>query len=153
MTQRGARHDACHLQILASTLAFIRKEIKEMILLDRTSEGCAERVAQEEGRFVRQILRDLSIFIEPVVRGSKRGPVVPIRGPVDVVCAALCNQSDLSARGTASISCSIACRNTKFLQRIERGPQGAGKGETLSLIVVVDAIERDIGLVAARAIH
>src|SRR5215472_16444328 len=71
---------------------------------------------------------------------------------MNIVCATLGDEGDLTSGGAAGVGSGIACGHAKFLKRIESGAQSAGKSKSLRLIVVVDAIERDVGLVAAGAI-
>src|SRR5215469_5850840 len=69
------------------------------------------------------------------------------------VCSTLRHQRDLRSRGTARICVCIARRYSKFLYRIERCTKCTLECVTSGLIIIVDAIDGDIRLIAATAIH
>src|SRR5437016_3682148 len=68
------------------------------------------------------------------------------------VCSALRYKCHLSTGRAASIGGRVACRDAEFLKRIERGAQCPGKSESLSLVIVVNPVERDVGLVTASTV-
>lgn len=66
------------------------------------------------------------------------------------VCSTFCDQRNLRSGRPTLIRVGAACRNAELLQRIERGAQSTLKSVAFNLVVVVNPIQRDVGLVAAR---
>src|ERR1700694_6072584 len=90
-------------------------------------------------------------FVEPVIGLADSAAVVFVGRTVKAVGPALGHQRYLRSRRAAFVGVAVAGGHAEFLQRVERGPQGTLKGDAQQLIVVVQPIERNVGLVAARA--
>ena len=69
------------------------------------------------------------------------------------VGAALGDQRDLPAAGVARISIGVGGGDPEFLHRVGRRIQDTGKSVTIILVVDPYAVQGDIRLVAAHAIH
>ena len=69
------------------------------------------------------------------------------------VGAALGDQRDLPAAGVARISIGVGGGHPEFLHRVGRRIQDTGKSVTIILVVDPYAVQGDIRLVAAHAIH
>ena len=76
-----------------------------------------------------------------------------IQRAVEIVGATLGHQIHLRPGRTAGLGIGIARGYPKFLQGVQGGAQGAFECRPLCLIVVVNAIQGDVGLVAAGAAH
>jgi hypothetical protein len=72
---------------------------------------------------------------------------------VKLVRSALGHERNLRSRTAATIRVGIAGGHAELLDGILRHAQDAGECITFVLVVYIDAIERDVGLVAAGAIH
>src|SRR5260221_6372152 len=71
---------------------------------------------------------------------------------MNLIRSALRDQVHLRSSRTSLIDTGVRCGHAKFLDRIERRAQGAGKGEAFQLIVIVHAVQSDVRLVASSAI-
>ncbi len=109
------------MQILARALPFVGQEVEETIFLDGTAKRGAESVAKQECGFVGEAGRDFGVLVEPIVSGSERRPVIPVGGTMNVVRAALGDESDLTSGGSAGIGGGVAGGDAEFLQGIESG--------------------------------
>src|ERR1700727_2602905 len=76
-----------------------------------------------------------------------------VKRTVEGICAALRDQVHLRARRTSGGCVIIAGGYAKFLERIQGRAHGAFEGIALELIVVVQAIQRNVRLVAARTVY
>ena len=76
-----------------------------------------------------------------------------IERPVDDVATALGHHTDLCARGAAEIRTGVSSDGAEFLYRIERNTQHAGESTAVLLIVDVDAVEHNIGLIRFPTVH
>jgi hypothetical protein len=69
------------------------------------------------------------------------------------VGAALGDQRDLTSGGATLVGIVACGRDAKLLDGIESGANGAFEGGAANLVVVVDTIESDVGLIAAATIQ
>src|ERR1700676_2005733 len=72
---------------------------------------------------------------------------------MDDVAAALGDQGNLGPGSPAEIGAGVRRDSAKLLHGIERDPEDAGKSGMVLLIVDVDSVERDIGLIALTAVY
>src|SRR5580704_18085236 len=72
---------------------------------------------------------------------------------MESICAALGHQSDLRARALPLVGAVVGGGYTKFLNGILRYRQHGGERVTVGLVVHVHAVQRDVALIAARAIY
>ena len=63
------------------------------------------------------------------------------------------DERDLRARGTSFVRVAVAGGDTKLLQRVERGPERTLEGVPKKLVMVIEAVEAEVGLIAARAAY
>src|SRR6266704_7065391 len=93
------------------------------------------------------------MFVKPVVGSAKRRAMVFVSRTMKAVRSAFRHQADLRARRPSRIRIGVAGGDPELLQRVQSRTDGAGKGYTLQLVVIVDTVERHTSLVAASAIH
>src|SRR5262245_772449 len=103
--------------------------------------------------FVGLVGGQLRVLVKVVVGNGVGGAIVLVGGAVKIIAAALGLQLYLRAGRTAHIRARIGCRHTKLFDGIEGCAQRALKRRAQRLIVVVDAIERQVRLIAASAVH
>src|SRR2546422_6480212 len=72
---------------------------------------------------------------------------------MEAVGAALGNQHNLRARSPAFIGVATRSSYPEFLERVQSRPQGALKCKPLDWIIVVHAVNRDVGLITASTGH
>src|SRR5882762_2356984 len=72
---------------------------------------------------------------------------------MEIVGAALGHQGHLCAGGASHVSVATVGGHAEFLQGIERSPQGSAESIAAELIVVVETVPGDVGLIAAPAGH
>ena len=152
IAQGRAGNRAGNLLIFPNALPFVGQEKEQSIPNNGSAKRRSEGVSQEQRRRVRFALLQLRELIKKVVGHQICRAVVFIGRAVKLVGAALGLQRDLSAGGAALIRAGIAGGHAEFFDGVQRGAQCATKGITVQLIVVIHAIERDVGLVAACAI-
>ena len=97
--------------------------------------------------------RHLGILEEPVVGGGESGTMILVHGPMEVVGATLGHQYHLGPRSSAFVGISAGGRHSEFLERVQSRPQGALKCKPLDWIIVVHAVNRDVGLITASTGH
>src|SRR5579863_666479 len=78
--------------------------------------------------------------------------MVFVERTVEAIGAALRHKVDLRSGRTAGSSVVVAGGHAEFLQGVERGAHGAFERVPLQLVVVVETIECDVGLVASRPV-
>ena len=152
-SQEFARHDTSDLIAFCATLPFISPKEKDSIFDDGATYRATESVAEQFSGAVFKSGCNLRPLVEPVICGSKGRAMIFIHRAVEIVGATLGHQIHLRPRRTAGIGIGIASGYAKFLQGIQSGAQGAFECRPLCLIVVVNAIQGDVGLVAAGAAH
>ena len=134
------------------SLSLIRQKKEEAILEDWSANGRAKGVADQLAGNIGETILQLRAFVEPVIGLSNVGAVVFVSRTMKAVGPAFCDQRDLGAGGTAFIGIGIAGGYAKLLQRIQRRAQRTLKSESLGLIIVVDAVEHDVRLIASRSV-
>src|SRR2546426_11105466 len=72
---------------------------------------------------------------------------------MEAVGAALGNQHNLRARSPAFIGVATRSSYPEFLERVQSRPQGALKCKPLDWIIVVHAVNRDVGLITGSTGH
>ena len=96
--------------------------------------------------------------IEEVVGGRNSVAMELVERAVEIVRAGLGNQRNLRAGGATLIGVRVRRNDAKLLQRIGRGAQDAGECfvrhyvKPALLLVIVNAVEQDVGLIGAPAI-
>ena len=151
--QKGARHGARHLLAFASPLAFVCQKVEQPILLDWAAKRSAERVPKQARPDVRLAVLQFRVLIEIVVGYEVGRAVVLICRAMQLVGAALGQQLHLRAGRAPLVGACIGGGYAELFHGIQGGSQRARKGIALQLVVVVDAIQRDVGLVASRAVY
>src|SRR5580658_7431852 len=101
-------------------LAFISYEIKQLVFLNRSTEGPAECVAQELGRNVWLTRFDFGLLVEPVVGDCVSGSIVLVEAAVVSVGSTARNQRNLRARGAARIGVGVGGNHAKLFNRVAR---------------------------------
>src|SRR5208283_4975512 len=95
----------------------------------------------------------LGVLQEPVVGLAGAVAVELIEGAVKLVGAAFGDQGDLGSGGTSLAGAVVGGGHAELIHRKLRGRQNAIEGVAGELVVVADAIEGDVVLVAALAVH
>ena len=72
---------------------------------------------------------------------------------VEFVGAAFGHQGDLRAGSAALVCTRIGGRGPEFADRIQAKPNDGSEGPALVMIVHIDAVQSDIGLVAPATVH
>ena len=116
------------------------------------ADGGSEDVADEFRRLVGLAVLQLRLLDEVIVGAGDGVAVVFVERAVEIVGAALGDESDLSAGGTAAIGVVVGGGDAKFLHGVEGDGEHGSEGVAAGLVIDVDAIESDVALVAARAV-
>src|ERR1700729_748918 len=96
------------------------------------------------GRYFRRL-------VEPVVGLADARAVVFVGGAVERIGPALGDHGNLPTRGSSLVGVAAGGSHAEFFDGVERRPQRSLEGIAVKLFVVIQAIERDVGLVATRA--
>src|ERR1039458_4992091 len=143
---------------LRASRSFVVHEKKQAIFLHWPADGGAKDIADQLGRRVAVIrigeraICQLGQFVEVIVGAGVGVAKVLVDRAVDAVGAAFGHECHLRAAGSSLVGVGIGGGDAKLLYGIERHGQDGGKG-LAALVVYANAIETDIALVAARAIH
>src|SRR5207302_9543074 len=149
MAQRFAAHNAGDLRAFSPALRFIRAKEKDPVFYDGTADSASKGIADQLSGTVGKTRLDLRALVKPVVGGGNSRAIVFVERAVEIVGAALGHQIYLRAGRAAAIGIGLAGDDAKFLQGIQSGAQRALKREAESLIVVVNPIQGNVGLIAA----
>src|SRR5262249_9631986 len=123
------------------------QEIEKPILPDGSAERRAVHVAI-------QLRASEPRLIGKEVIGARLGVTqILVYRSVNQVRPALGDQCHLSTRGASEIRPGVAGDGAELLDRIQRDAQNAGECRAVLLVVDVDAIEHDIGLVALAPVY
>ena len=95
---------------------------------------------------------ELGLLVEVVVGDGVGGAVVLVGGAVKSVGAGLGDEADLRAGGAARVGVGVAGDDAELLDGVLGFAKDAEEGEAAKLVVVVDAVERDVALVGALAV-
>src|SRR3954468_3702375 len=150
ITQVLAWDGARDLLRLSFASALVRSEEKHAVFYDGPAHCATEGVANVLGRYIRQPRGGLRLFVEPIVRRGEGGPVVLIKRAVKTIVTALGQHHDLRAGGASGVSVGVGGGDAEFLDRVERRTQHALESESSELLVVIDAVDGEVRLVAAR---
>ena len=168
---KGVGGNGADLRNAAGVLAlFVVEEIKDAVGDDLSPDTCAELIADQ------RLARNVGVIVEPGVGGEESVAVVFVERPMELIGAALGDESDLTAGRAAQVRALAGDRDAEFLDRVERNRQdrvkpgvgidavgvgtlisaetgGGGLRDKAGVLVVVDvgAIERDVVLIAAGA--
>ena len=96
---------------------------------------------------------EFGVLVEPAIGGGDGGTILFIERAVKLVGAALGDESDLPTRGAPLVGIVADRCDAKFFDRVERGADGTLEGRAADLVIVIDAVEGDVGLVAAPAVE
>ncbi len=159
------RHLPEHAPLAAVLAPLVAVEEEGAVLDDGAADGAAVGVADERGPL------DARAVVEEVVGREDRRAVEPEAGAVERVGAALGDDGDLRARGAAHLRVGVRRDDAELVHGLGVEPEHgvvvgrvaallrvagrvfeAGRADLVGLrLVDVHAVERDVGLVGARA--
>ena len=151
VAQRRRRNVAQHRILARLPQAFVVPEKEQPIAADGPANRAAEVVFVELGRLARQPALQLGELVEVLVARPLGVAVRPVAGTMEFVGAALGHQRHLGGARAAHVGAVVARADLELLQRVERHAHHRRVGEALHRIVDVNAVERDVRLIAARA--
>src|SRR5208282_5831831 len=91
-------------------------------------------------------------LIEPVVGLADVGTIEFVGAAVPAVGSALGDQLHLGAGRSPRIRVGVRGGHAKLFDRVQGGTHRSLESKAVALVVIVDAVERDVGLVAASAV-
>ena len=153
VAQGETGHVAADFYIFRLALAFIGAEEEQAVFQNGAPERAAKRIANDFLWDVGLAVQQLGVLVEPAVGRGDRRAILFVERAMKGVGAALGDQRDLTSGGAALIGIVACCGDTKLFDGIERGANGAFEGGAANLVVVVDTVENNVGLVAAAAIE
>src|SRR5258708_39636322 len=128
-------------------------EEEERVFDSWTANGRAEHVTDELSPLVWLSTREFRCLQKIVVCRERRVPVVFVKRPVELVRPAFGHECYLRTGGTSGIRVGVARGDAKIGNGILRVAQHASECEAVVLVVDVDTVQRDVGLIAASAVH
>src|SRR5258708_1680398 len=142
---RGHNSQAGGLAAVAA--AFVVEKVEEPVFFDRTASGRTEDIADQF------IAGQAGQVIEKVVGAKRRVAIELIRRTVESVGATLRDERHLGAGTAAQVRAGVGGGRAELLDRIEGDTQNARKWCMVLLVVYVNAVQGDVGLVRFATIN
>ena len=136
---------------LGIAVAFVIEEEKETVFENGAANGAPKNIAIELVGLIGLVTGELGRLDEIVVGAEKRVAIVLVDGAVEIIGAALGDQSNLSSGSRTFVGAIVGRGYAKLLNRIKRDGENRGEGMR-AFVVHRDPIEGDVALIAVGTI-